>query len=422
MVYVLVVIVAAAVTWILTFLVRAAAHRYRFVVSPGGRMVHTQPTPTLGGLAMAGGFLCAFGFAWLVPSFRPIFSHSSEPLGVVIAALVITAVGALDDVFDVSAPAKLAGQILSSSMLWIFGATMFWFKLPFAGIVVLSASIIPLLTAIWVVAMENAVNLIDGLDGLAGGIVAIASLAFGIYALKLEDLGQLPTNSLGPLIAFAVFGICLGFLPHNFHPARIFMGDTGAMLLGLLMAASTSLVGGRTTGVADQTFFFFAPLFIPFLILGVPMLDLIFAVIRRTARRASVSSPDKDHLHHRLMQMGHGHLRSVLIMWSWTAVLAGIALVPTFFNQSRAELPFIVAALAITLYTLFRPGLRGRHARKRTNEADEFGTEADVTSDSSSNGNGGVAFQPAFQVGKQVDETHSTGLSHNDGGETGEAR
>jgi UDP-GlcNAc:undecaprenyl-phosphate GlcNAc-1-phosphate transferase len=412
MVYVLIVIVAAAVTWILTFVVRAAAHRYRFVVSPGGRMVHTQPTPTLGGLAMAGGFLCAFGFAWIVPSFRPIFSHSSEPLGVVIAALVITAVGALDDVFDVSAPAKLAGQILSSSMLWIFGATMFWFKLPFAGIVVLSASIIPLLTAIWVVAMENAVNLIDGLDGLAGGIVAIASLAFGIYALKLEDLGQLPTNSLGPLIAFAVFGICLGFLPHNFHPARIFMGDTGAMLLGLLMAASTSLVGGRTTGVADQTFFFFAPLFIPFLILGVPMLDLVFAVIRRTARRASVSSPDKDHLHHRLMQMGHGHLRSVLIMWAWTAVLAGIALVPTFFNQSRAELPFIVAALAITLYTLFRPGLRGRHARKRADG--DVDPESDLMEEtpSSFDGEQNASLEPAMRFAQHPEQSGASDMSH----------
>jgi UDP-GlcNAc:undecaprenyl-phosphate GlcNAc-1-phosphate transferase len=320
----------------------------------------------MGGLAMLLGFLVAFGFASQVKGFHEIFSRSSEPIGIVLAAVVITAVGALDDIFDVSAPAKLAGQILSSSVLWIFGATMFWFKIPFAGVIVLSASITPLLTAVWVVAMENAVNLIDGLDGLAGGIVAIASLAFGLYGLKLEALGQLSATSLGPLIAFVVFGICLGFLPHNFHPARIFMGDTGAMLLGLLMAASTSLVGGRTIGVSDQTFFFFAPLFIPFVILGVPMLDMVFAVIRRTARRTGVSSPDKEHLHHRLMQMGHGHLRSVLILWAWTAVLAGFSLIPTFLHQINAELPIVVAAAGITLYTLFRPGLsrQYRHSRR----------------------------------------------------------
>lgn len=369
MAYVLVVLVAAAVTWIGTFVVRAAAHRYHIVVAPGGRMVHKRPTPTVGGLAMLGGFLLAFGFASKMTAFHQIFQNSSEPLGVAIAAVVITAVGALDDIFDVSAPAKVAGQILSSSVLWIFGATMFWFKLPFAGVVVLSASITPLLTALWVVAMENAVNLIDGLDGLAAGIVAIASLSFGVYGVKLEDLGQLPSNSLGPLIAFAVFGVCIGFLPHNFNPARIFMGDTGAMLLGLLMAASTSLVGGRTTGVADQTFFFFAPLFIPFVILGVPMVDLVFAVVRRTARRTSVSSPDKEHLHHRLMQMGHGHRRSVMILWGWTAVLSGFALVPSFFNEIKAELPFLVAAAAITLYTLFHPGLRrGEHHERRPKE------------------------------------------------------
>ncbi|MGC8466367.1 MAG: MraY family glycosyltransferase, partial [Acidimicrobiales bacterium] len=272
------------------------------------------------------------------------------------------------------------------------------------------ASITPLLTAVWVVAMENAVNLIDGLDGLAGGIVAIASLAFGLYGLKLESLGQLSASSLGPLIAFVVFGICLGFLPHNFHPARIFMGDTGAMLLGLLMAASTSLVGGRTIGVSDQTFFFFAPLFIPFVILGVPMVDMVFAVIRRTARRSGVSSPDKEHLHHRLMQMGHGHLRSVLILWAWTAVLAGFALVPTFLHQINAELPFVVAAAGITLYTLFRPGLskQYRHSKRAKIGSRRGGTRA-VSNDVGAGNEGTAASRSSGQelVGESLGRTQS---------------
>lgn len=355
--YLLVTVVAAAVTYVGVFLSKWFAVRVGAVVAPGGRRIHERSTPTLGGTAMLGGFLAAFVLAQNMGGFKPIFFGSSEPLGVALAAIVICLVGLADDIWDVSAPAKVSGQVLSSSILWFFGVTMFWFKLPFAGIIILSSSITPLLTAIWVVAMENAVNLIDGLDGLAAGIVGIASLAFGLYAIELEHLGQLPSSSLGPLIAFITLGICLGFLPHNFHPAKVFMGDTGAMFLGLLLAVSTSVVGGRTANVTDQTFFFFAPLFIPFVILGVPMFDMAFAVVRRTARRTSVSSPDKEHLHHRLLQMGHGHRRSVMILWAWTAVLSGFALTPTFFNKVNAEIPFILAALAITLYTLFHPGI-----------------------------------------------------------------
>ena len=133
----------------------------------------------------------------------------------------------------------------------------------------------PLLTALWVIAITNAVNLIDGLDGLAAGVVAIASGALAVYGLHLQDLGNLPTDNIGPLIAVITCGICLGFLPHNFHPAKIFMGDAGALLLGLLMAASTMLIGGRSAGTvggvaaqSGETYFFFAPLFIPFFILG----------------------------------------------------------------------------------------------------------------------------------------------------------
>lgn len=363
--YVAIIAIAAVVTYLGTFLVRKLSPTFGFVVKPGGRMIHTRATPTLGGVAMFGGFIVAIVVAQLFGVFSPVFSSSSEPIGVALGGLVIVVVGALDDIFDVSAPAKLAGQILSSSVLWIFGVTMFWFKLPFAGVVVLSASITPLLTALWVVAMENAVNLIDGLDGLAAGIVAIASLAFGIYSLKLQSLGQLPTTSLGPLVAFATFGICIGFLPHNIHQAKVFMGDTGAMFLGLLMAASTSVVGGRTSNVADQTFFFFAPLAIPFVILGVPMVDMAFAVVRRTARRTSVSSPDKEHLHHRLMQMGHGHARSVVILWAWTSVLALVALTPTFISETKAIVPVVIVLVAVILWAMFHPGSNGRrkHAR-----------------------------------------------------------
>jgi hypothetical protein len=162
------------------------------------------------------------------------------------------------------------------------------------------------------------------------------------------------------LIAVVTCGICLGFLPHNFHPAKIFMGDGGALLLGLLMAASTMLIGGRSAGTvggvaarSGQTYFFFAPLFIPFFILGVPIVDMVFAFVRRTANRTGFSTPDKNHLHHRLLRLGHGHRRSVLILWAWTALLSGLVLFPLYVSSVNAFIPFGVLALGVILYTLF---------------------------------------------------------------------
>ena len=223
----------------------------------------------------------------------------------------------------------------------------------------------PLLTALWVIAITNAVNLIDGLDGLAAGVVAIASGALAVYGLHLQHLGNLPTDNIGPLIAVVTCGICLGFLPHNFHPAKIFMGDGGALLLGLLMAASTMLIGGRSAGTvggvaarSGQTYFFFAPLFIPFFILGVPIVDMAFAFVRRTANRTGFSTPDKNHLHHRLLRLGHGHRRSVLILWAWTVLLSGLVLFPLYVSSVNAFIPFGVLALGVILYTLFHPSLR----------------------------------------------------------------
>lgn len=358
--YLIVLAVAIVACYIATFFVRRLAFRINAIVVPDERRVHKRPTATIGGIAMYVGFLAALGTAYILPEFHKLFRGSSELLGVLIAGSVMFFVGLVDDLRDVSAPAKVSGQVIAASVLTFFGVTMFYFKVPFAGVVVLSSSITPLLTAVWVVAMANAINLIDGLDGLASGIVAIAAGSFFLYSNRLVDLGALSATSIGPLIALIAAGVCLGFLPHNFHPAKIFMGDTGALFLGLLMAASTSVVGGRTTDVSGETFFFFAPLFIPFFILGVPMLDMTFAIIRRTAKRTGVSTPDKEHLHHRLIQMGHGHRRSVLILWAWTAVLSGFVLTPTFTKTGNALVPFVAAALGVFLYTIFHPAIRER--------------------------------------------------------------
>ncbi len=277
------------------------------------------------------------------------------------AAGAIFAVGLIDDVRDMSAPAKMAGQVLAASILYFMGVTMYEFKLPLAGFVVLTPGIIPLITAVWVIALTNAINFIDGLDGLAAGVVAIGSGALALYGIRLMGLGLLPMDNLGPLVAVIACGICLGFLPFNFNPARIFMGDAGALLLGVLMAASTMVIGGRvptTVPTSGVTFFFFAPLFIPFFILGVPLVDMAFAFVRRTARGTSFHTPDKEHIHHRLLRLGHGPRRTVLILWIWTAILSGFLLLPLFEHQVNAIIPLGVAALGAGLYTLFHPGLR----------------------------------------------------------------
>jgi len=154
------------------------------------------------------------------------------------------------------------------------------------------------------------------------------------------------------------FGVCIGFLPHNLHPARAFMGDAGSLFLGLLLAASTMLIGWRTPDVSGQTYFFFAPLFIPVFILGVPIADMAFAFVRRTAKGTGFHTRDMNHVHHRLLRLGHGPRRTVAILWAWTAVLSAFLLYPLFDKQGNAVIPFGVIVLGLALYTLFHPGLR----------------------------------------------------------------
>jgi len=357
--YAVVLVVAAAGTWSLTFVVRRAAVRLRLVVQPADRRVHELATPTAGGAAMFVAFLLAMGVAWRMHEFREVFRGSSAPLAVVLGASIIFAVGLSDDMREMSAPAKLSGQVLAGSVLALLGVSMFFFRIPFAGIVALSPDLQPLFTVLWVAGMANAVNLIDGLDGLAAGIVAIAAAGFFLYGDRLFRAGSIGPENVGVLLAVITCGLCLGFLPHNFHPARIFMGDAGAMLLGLLMAASTlSVVGQTDVEFTGKTYFFFAPIFIPFFILGVPMLDTAFAILRRAAGRSGLANADKEHLHHRLMRLGHGHRRSVLILWAWTVLLSGMVLYPAFTSRGNAVMPFAVAGLGVALYTLFHPELR----------------------------------------------------------------
>ncbi len=363
--------IALVVTFVVTPLVRRLADRLDVVALPSDRAVHAEAMPLLGGVAMLVGFLAAMGWAWRSGSFPAMFDGTSTVLGVVLGGIVLCGVGTLDDVRDVSAPAKTAGIVLAASIMYLLGVSLLFFRFPFIdGLFVLGPDLAPLISVLWVLGMANAVNLIDGLDGLAAGIVAIAAGAFFLYGQRLmtADVAVIGPENPSPLISVVVAGICLGFLPHNFNPARIFMGDGGALMLGGLMAATTMLVGGQTSlEFSGQVYFFFAPLFIPFFVMGVPIIDTAFAIVRRARKRTGVAEADKDHLHHRLMRLGHGHRRSVVILWLWSGLLSLFVLYPVFTGKGDAWVPMAVLALALVLLTFFHPGTR----RARQEEAEE---------------------------------------------------
>ena len=361
--YLAVALVGAVVTLIATRPARAISLRVGYTALPDERKVHQNVTPYGGGGAMLVGLCVALVVAMAIPALRAVIASSHEVLGVLLAAGVIFVVGLVDDFREMSAPAKVAGQFLAASILYFAGTTMYQLKLPFAGFVVLGPSILPLITGLWVFALCNAINLIDGLDGLAAGIVAIASGTLCIYGLRLEDLGLLPVTNVGPLVAALTCGICVGFLRDNFYPAKLFMGDAGSLMLGLLMSASTMVIGGRTPPASGVTFFFFAPLLIPVFILGVPLVDAVWAFARRTASGQGFHTPDKNHIHHRLMRLGHGHRRTVIILWSWTALLCGFVLLPLFDTRANVFIPLGVAVLVIALLTWFSPLVWRRRRR-----------------------------------------------------------
>jgi UDP-GlcNAc:undecaprenyl-phosphate GlcNAc-1-phosphate transferase len=397
--YVLVFAVAVLTTFAVTPVMRLIADRLGVVAPPTDRAVHTKPMPYLGGVAMLAGFLAAMGTAWATGRFEAMFDGTSTALGVALGAIVLCAVGTLDDVRDVSAPAKTAGLVLGGSVMFLLGVQLLYFRFPFVdGLIVLGPDLAPLVSVLWVLGMANAVNLIDGLDGLAAGIVAIAAGSFFLYGHQIST-GSAPVlaaDNPSPLIAIVVAGICLGFLPHNFNPARIFMGDGGALMLGGLMAASTMLVGGQTNvAVSGQVYFFFAPLFIPFFVMGVPIIDTAWAILRRLRKGTGLADADKDHLHHRLMRLGHGHRRSVVILWLWTGLLSAFVLYPVYTDRANGLVPAGVGALVLILLTFFAPN------RLRVRREDRAAAAAEAAREAASRAADATADGPRSTVGPE---------------------
>ncbi len=369
--YLLCIAAAAVATYLLTPLARAFAIRIGAMAQVRDRDVHTEPTPRMGGLAMWGGLLVGALVASHLPILGEVFRASSEPRAALVGATLMAALGAFDDRFELDALTKLAGQIAAAGVMVLMGVQLSYLQLPGSGLNSLGTDQAVPLTVLLVVLLVNAVNFIDGLDGLAAGVVAIAAGATFVYSYHLESsLHEGISYTPAVLLSALLLGVCLGFLPHNFAPARLFMGDSGSMPLGLVLAAAMTTVTGQVSGEPGGRFdrvSLYVPLLIPLAVLAVPFLDLVLAVVRRTRAGRSPFSPDKQHLHHRLLEIGHGPRRAVLLMYAWAALIGFGAVLLSFATGGAFAVAGIVVAfvaiVAVTGMPRVREALALRAAR-----------------------------------------------------------
>lgn len=346
--YLVTLLLAAALCYVVTPFVRSLAIKVGAVAQIRTRDIHTTPTPRWGGLAMW--IAMALTFAMVNHLSLVGKSFGRESLGIFLAATLLVAIGLVDDRFELDALTKLAGQALAAGILLIFGIQVLW--LPINGVITLPPSIGQLVTVMIVLVTINAVNFIDGLDGLAAGIVAISGAAFFAFAYLLAVIYGFSRAGAPSLITAVIIGICIGFLPHNVHPAKIFMGDSGSMFLGLLLAASAITLTGQIDPnaiSAEKLGPTLLPLMLPFAVLAIPLIDLFSAIFRRLRAGQSPFSSDKEHLHHRILRAGNTHLRTTLIMYLWTATIA-FPVVVSAFAQLWVAAIVAGAMLAFTLY------------------------------------------------------------------------
>jgi UDP-GlcNAc:undecaprenyl-phosphate GlcNAc-1-phosphate transferase len=374
--YALVFLMAATMTYLLTVVAREIAIRTGAVAAVRDRDVHDEPIPYLGGLAMLGGLVAAY----LVGRELPFLSLSDPVVfrdaGVVlIAGAMICTVGMLDDIFDLDALTKFGGQLLAAGFL-VYNQIQFNFFIKSdGGQFTLEYTQGALLTVFIVVATVNAVNFVDGLDGLAAGVVGIGALAFFVFCYQLTALNNVSLATTGAVLSAALARACVGFLPHNVHPARLFMGDSGSMLIGLVLSASAITLTGQFPASAvsqgglgsDASWApMLLPLALPVAILMLPLVDLVLAVVRRTRAGRSPFAPDKQHLHHRMLEIGHSHRRAVVILWLWAALIAFGTVVISLYTGVLMW-AMVVVGFAFTLAMTFllpvirSPQLSARH-------------------------------------------------------------
>ncbi|HEY1622744.1 MAG TPA: MraY family glycosyltransferase, partial [Streptosporangiaceae bacterium] len=367
--YALVLLVTAAVTYLLVPLVRRFAIAVGAVPPLRPRDMHTEPTPRLGGLAMFGGLIAGLLVASRLTNLQDPFraAGSKTQSGLLLAGGLIVVIGFIDDRWGLSAISKLAGQVAAAGILWWSGLALPWFPEPDGHELILQPDLSVTLTILLVVVTINAINFIDGMDGLAAGIVAVTALGFLVYSYWLVKTIDLPSESLPAVSSAVLAGMCIGFLPHNFYPARIFMGDTGAMLLGLLLAYGPI---SSTGSIDDAVLVNYAqhhtinrfgtvlPLLVPAAIFLIPYTDLMLAVIRRTRRGTPLMGADREHLHHRLINVGHSYRQSVLIMWLWAALLSATVVALSLVRTHLWILAVATVAAVLLLLPVTMPSLR----------------------------------------------------------------
>jgi len=331
--------IAFLVVVLLTPAVGGMARLLGVVDKPDARRLNRRPIPRLGGLAIFLGIL--------VPSLA-FLDLSGEMRGVILGAAVACVVGAIDDFRGLAPVQKLAGQVLAAAIPTAFGVWIDHFTFPFIGAVDVPAWVGVPLTIVWIVAVMNMVNFLDGMDGLAAGVCAISGVTFAVIALSL---GKVDAAVLSAVVA----GACVGFLRHNFFPARIFMGDSGSLVLGFTLA-TVSVAGLLKTAST-------VVLFLPLLVLAVPIIDTSFVVLKRLKYRQPISTADRSHLHHRFTNIGFSQRRAALTMWTWTACLGAAALATRFVPfregghwhpwQTVAVVAIALVALAFSVYVVY---------------------------------------------------------------------
>lgn len=339
-VYLILMAIAALLTYIATPAMRHLAFRTGAVTAVRARDVHKTPTPRLGGVAIFLGIASGIVFSSAIPFLDPVFNVSRSAWAVLAGAALVCALGVADDIWDLDWMAKLAGQVLAALVMAWGGVQLV--TVPIAGVTIGSSYVSLVATVVVVVVAINAVNFVDGLDGLAAGMVAIGGLAFFTYTYVLaRSASPGDYSSLATLILAVLVGACIGFLPHNVHPARIFMGDSGSMVLGLTIAAAAIIVTGQIDPevVSERERIpAFIPIVLPVMVVAIPLFDMAFAVMRRMLRGESPFTPDAHHLHHRLLRRGHSHRWAVGVLYLWTFVLSFGTVSLVFFPGWTAAL------------------------------------------------------------------------------------
>lgn len=375
----LVLLVAAAITYLATGPVRSMLVRTGRVAEIRQRDVHTQPTPSLGGLAMFTGFVGAYLLAQQLPALTRGFAPVTPEMTAVLAGgLAIVLVGIVDDLYELSAIAKLIGQFAAATVMTVLGIGFTVFYVPFGEgtTLILDQAQGMVLSVVFTVMLINAVNFVDGIDGLAAGLGMIAGSAILVYSLSvLYDLGGAVSAYPPAIICAILVGICAGFLPHNFEPARIFMGDSGAMLIGLLLAAASISASGKINmslyGAADLVALV-SPIIVVLAAIALPVLDLVWAVIRRTAKGQSPFTADAGHIHHRLLRLGHTHRRTVLVLYMWVSAIA-FGAVSFSVVPSRVAVAFTAVALVGAFLATLVPLWQGKIGPQRRSGGDTGG-------------------------------------------------